>query len=197
MDSKELDIWKKACSGDVDSFELIFRIYHPRLFSFCYDLLADSERAKDLVQDCFITLWRHLPSIRQPESSVTYMYTILRNLCKSEVRRRIILADFQDNALELLKEAELDWFFSEPDALEKMYYEELLVQWNKAMDSLPERCRQVVRMRKEDGMSNKEIAEILNISVRTVEDEVYKGIKSIRLKLKGLAFTLICLCHLI
>lgn len=196
MDAKELVIWRKACSGDLHSFEWVFRTYQPRLFAFCFELIADSEKAKDIVQECFIILWKHLPSIQQAEAAIKYMYTILRNLCRREIRNRMILARFQDTAGAVLQEAEVDWFLSEPDVLDDLYYADLHGRWQKALDSLPARCQQIVRMRKEKEMSNKEIAQELNLSVRTVEDEVYKGIRTIRLRLKDCLAAIIVLLNL-
>ena len=194
METRELEIWQKACSGDISAFEWVFRTYQPRLFSFCFELLSDSDRAKDLVQECFIVLWKHLPSIKQPEASVNYMYTILRNLCRREVRSRMILSRFNDTVGAAIREAEIDWFLDDPEVLNDLYYAELHRRWQKALDALPPRCQQIVRMRKERDMSNKEIAQVLNLSVRTVEDEVYKGIRTIRLQLKDcLAALLVCL----
>lgn len=197
MDTRELEIWKNACSGDINAFEWVFRTYQPRLFSFSYELLSDADRAKDLVQECFIVLWKHLHTIKQPEASVQYMYTILRNLCRREVRNRSVLARFQNLAETTLKEAEIDWFLNDPDVLDDLYYAELHDRWQKALDALPARCRQIVRMRKEKEMSNKEIAQELNLSVRTVEDEVYKGIRTIRLQMKDCLAALLILMHII
>ena len=183
MDPKELEKWRKACAGDVDSYEWVFRTYQPRLFFFCQELLHDRDVAKDLVQEAFIILWEHLPTIRQTEAAPRYLFSVLRNLCRRESRKRMIISDFRNVALSELHEAEIEWFLNEPGVLEDIYHAELRQKWQFSLDKLPARLQQIVKMRIERDMSNREIAEELQLSVRTVEDEYYKGLKALRFKL--------------
>ncbi len=183
MDLKELEKWQKACAGDVDSYEWVFRTYQPRLFFFCLELLHDRDAAKDLVQETFIILWEHLPAIRQAEAAPRYLFSVLRNLCRRESRKRMIVSGFRNVALSELQEAEIEWFLSEPGVLEDLYHAELRQKWQFSLGKLPARLQQIVKMRIEREMSNKEIAEELQLSVRTVEDEYYKGMKALRFKL--------------
>ena len=98
----------------------------------------------------------------------------------------MIVSGFRNVALSELQEAEIEWFLSEPGVLEDLYHAELRQKWQFSLGKLPARLQQIVRMRIEREMSNKEIAEELQLSVRTVEDEYYKGMKTLRFKLTEL-----------
>lgn len=178
------EILVKACKGDLDSFEQIFRHYQPALYSFGYEFFHDQDKAKDIVQECFINLWTRLDTIKDPTKIGPYLYSTMRYMCRQEIRRNHIVSGFQDRDALLVRENELNYFLSEDSPLDYLYFAELDESFQNAVSALPDRCRQIFIMRKEDGLSNKEIASKLGISIRTVENEVYRGLQSVRLKLK-------------
>lgn len=178
------DILEKACTGDLPAFEQVFRHYQPILFSFAFEFFHDEEKAKDLAQECFIILWTQRNIIENPSTTGAYLFSTMRNLCKREIRRNYLVSRFRNRDEFLLQEEEVSHFLSSSSPLESIYYSELEEDYQEALSMLPERCRQIFRMRKEDGLSTKEIATKLGISPRTVENEVYRGLQSIRGNLK-------------
>ena len=74
-------LFSKIQQGDAASFEWLYKKYHPRMYVFCYGLLHDSDKAKDIVQECFIAFWEHRTHIDAPEAISAYLFRIMKNLC--------------------------------------------------------------------------------------------------------------------
>lgn len=138
-------------------------------------ILGDTAEAEDAVQDAVAAAWQRASDDLEIGSLKAFLYTSVRNaaLMRLRARRPFEPAD----VLEEVSDEEIDT--SERDAR----------LW-KAMDSLPQGCRKVFLMSKRDGLSNAEIAEELDISVKTVENQMTKAYKALRGKLTGDIFVL-------
>lgn len=180
----EQSILEKACAGDLSSFEQVFRHYQPILYAFSMRLFHDEEKAKDLTQECFIVFWTQRGTIKNPSQTGPYLFSTMRNLCRREIRRTYITSMFINTDEFRIQEAEIKHFLSDCSPLDSIYYSELEKDYLEAVSLLPARCRQIFLMKKEEGLSTKEIADKLGLSSRTVENEVYRGLQCIRLKLK-------------
>ena len=84
----EATVVSRAQDGDVDSFELLLRRYQGPIFRLAYRMLADRGEAEDVVQDCFITVWRKLPSLAEPAAFQRWVYQIATRRCLSVLRTR-------------------------------------------------------------------------------------------------------------
>ena len=141
-------------------FEVSFRKLYLPLGMYALRIVENLDDAEDLVQDAFIKAWQAVENGEDIGNFRAYMYRCVRNGCISLIRRR---KDFTglDTVPDLCEE---DYETSSMDAR----------IW-KAIDGLPERCREIFLMSKRDGLSNEEIAEELGISVKTVKNQMTKA----------------------
>ena len=175
-------------AGSHAAFGEIFNRYDRLLYIYAYKKLEDKDEAKDLVQEVFTALWDHREKIDIKESLSSYLYTALRNKALNLFRDRNInarylssLAGFMSMTIEttdhLAREANINAIIE------------------KEIDSLPEKMREVFRLRRNECLSNKEIALRLGISEQTVATHIKRALKTLRVKL-GLILYLICYFNL-
>ena len=85
MQTADLEIYEKVCSGDQKAFEQFFKHWYPMLKAFCSTYVKDDCLASDIVQDSFIELWKRRKTVSKPSSLASYMFTIVRNRCFKEL----------------------------------------------------------------------------------------------------------------
>lgn len=165
---------------DLKHFESLFRRLQPRLFAYCLKYVEDEELARDIVQECLIRLWEDYEKINiDPER---YMIVAVKNRCISHFRTLRLQTEFAESIQLKIKEFE---FHPEiPDPLTDVYMKEVSELLQQCIDHLPEKCRRIFIMSRFEGMKNQEIADQLDISVRTVEAQIYQALKSIKVGLK-------------
>ncbi|HRN55452.1 MAG TPA: RNA polymerase sigma-70 factor [Agriterribacter sp.] len=166
--SKELLALLKQDSSS--AFTQIYHRYWKRLFAIAYNRLKEIETAEDIVHDVFTALWdnRHIIQIDTLESylAAATKYMVLGRFRKLEREKRY-------NNLYVAPEPGIS-----PES--SLHYKRILEIVKRQVDSLPERCRLIFIYSRNEGMSAKQIAQKLNISPKTVENQLTKAIKSIK-----------------
>ena len=132
--------------------------------------LGDSDMAEDVVQECFATLWEKLEAGLAVANRRAYLYMTVRNRCLDQLRRKGMQT-------ESLKPYDTYGIIDDDDAQERSQIEARL--WT-AIDSLPEKCREVLLMSKRDGLKYEEIATELGISENTVRNQISKALKVLK-----------------
>ena len=166
--------------GDLDAFNKLFSDYYQPLFIFAQKFV-DEELAKDLVQDCFFELWKKRNSLKITSSISAYLFTIVKNKCFKHLQKEQLRFDKQNEIQWQLKQEELNFFMhSEKSILEFDIRDRL----KKAMEKLPPKCAEVFHESRHNGLSNKEVAERLDVSVKAVEKHISKALKILRKELK-------------
>jgi RNA polymerase sigma-70 factor (ECF subfamily) len=160
--------------GRLDSraFEELFRDYFTPLMLFARKILVDEDDAREVVHKVFIALWEKREEIDLTSSLKSYLFTSVHNRSLNVLRDRKKFSD------EELPEVAGDWDVS--TQIESMELEEKI---REAIQSLPEKCRQVFELNRFEGLKYSEIAQKLNISVKTVENQMSKALKILREKL--------------
>ncbi|WP_455593445.1 RNA polymerase sigma-70 factor [Bacteroides sp.] len=168
-----------------DAFSGIYDAYFPKLLRFSQTYLIREEEAEHIVQDVFIYLWEHKEVISSLHNLNAYLFTLVRNRCIDYLRkemnredRRGELSEVENKELQL-KLYSLEMF--DENRLSEADIEELLHQ---AINKLPDRCREVFIMSRLQNLRYKEIAEKLNISPNTVENQVAIAIRKLKEELK-------------
>ncbi|MDX5321475.1 MAG: RNA polymerase sigma-70 factor, partial [Bacteroidota bacterium] len=141
---------------------------------FATPMLKDQDRARDMVQDVFSKLWERREELQITASIKAYLYMAVRNHCLNVLKKdeRISWTD-DETSLELNS--------SPVESTYRILQEkDLQGKLKTCLDALPEKCRQVFEMSRFDDMSNKEIAETLGISVKTVENQMTKALHHMR-----------------
>ena len=165
-------------------FSDIYLKYYLKLTMFAREYVISEADAENIVQDTFMFLWENkgvLPTINNINA---YLFTIIKNRCIDFLRGKIsentrkekIQTTFETELK--LKLDSLDFFDTHDLTEEKI--EEII---NEAIDSLPEKCREIFILSRFEGMKYKEIAEKLNISVNTVENQMGIALRKLRIKL--------------
>lgn len=182
MDLRGKEILEKIVSGDESSFERVYRFYYPRLNYFAKQYLLDSEVSKNIVQDVFVELWDKRNNLRNDTNLNAWLFTVTKN----KSLKIISQLKSQQNYDNYIKARQLDVNFKSLSDFDTsdFVFEELQAQIQVALDKLPPACRKVFEMSRFEDKKNKEIAEELNLSVKTVEAQISKALRSLKSDLK-------------
>ncbi len=168
-------------------FETIYVRYYARMKRFAVQYVLREEDAENLVQDVFTELWERFPTLSSHDNLFAYLVLAIKNRCIDFLRRQTVM---QKAADAVRQEYELEWRANH-DALLAMGTIQLseteldgLLQ--RALDKLPERCREIFVKSKIEGIKQKDIAAALGISVNTVENQVAIAYRKLRAELKHL-----------
>lgn len=162
------------------AFEWLYKKFHPKAYAFCKGILHDSEKAKDVVQESFVVFWEHRADISSIAAVPAYLFRVLRNGCLRQLRRDALQNNFSNIDSVTLGELELRYRTEDQNILNDLYFKDLSESYQEALDKLPKQCRTIFRMNRHHGMRSEEIAGVLNLSVRTVENQLYRGLKLIK-----------------
>jgi len=164
--------------GNVVAFDSLFEIYSPKLFGFALKYLKNEIDSEELVQEVFVQIWEHHQSLKSELSFKSYLFTIALNLIRKHFNKRAISLRYLES-LQNYAETE------ETQKIEDGNYESILHQIGLIIEKMPPRRREIFVKSKLEGKSSKEIADELNISDGTVDNQVSEGLKFIRFKLKN------------
>lgn len=152
------------------NIEELFRYNYRPLCMYALHYLHDADSAEDIVQECFTTLWEKLEQGFPIANRRAYLYMSVRNRCLDVLRKKGI-------ETESLNPNDNYGIIDDDDLQERSRIEASL--WT-AIDSLPEKCRQVFLMSKRDGLKYEEIAEELGLSVNTVRNQISKALNTLK-----------------
>ncbi len=153
-------------NGDGQAARVLTARLLPRVLAQATRLLANPAEAEDVAQDAMMRLWKVAPEWRQDEAQIsTWLYRVVANLCTDRLRKR------RSVALDQVAEP-LD---GSPSVAAQMQTQARMRALSDAMAALPERQAQAVSLRHLEGLSNPEIAQIMDISVRSVESLTARG----------------------
>jgi RNA polymerase sigma-70 factor (ECF subfamily) len=173
-DAKLFSLVKK---GDKEAFDCIYRKYWPVLLDEAFRRLKSREESEEIVQELFIYLWVNRERIQLTHSFSTYISTALKYRVFNHIRRSVVE---EKHLTHMVKNGSHSTEMVE----ESVLYNELQSAYEKEIKNLPERCRIVYQLRREEDLSFKEIADRLDISVNTVDKQLGKALKRLREKLK-------------
>lgn len=154
-------------------FELVFNFYYSGLVVFADQIIKDTSISEDIVQSVFMKLWETRETI-DIRSFRSYFIQCVKNRCIDHLRSQQVKAKF-DNRVP-----ESDYLVMDEDLWTKTELSELIEQ---SVESLPPRCREIFRMSRYENLKIAEIADQLKISKRTVETQISKALKILRVKL--------------
>lgn len=171
--SDEDELIQRLSNHDRGAFEQIFKTYYSDLCKFCVKYVRDEQVAEEVVQEVFINIWERRASLTITTSVKSYLFTAIRN------------RSFNYLKLQLPKEqkkVDLDGvgFIEEDSKEQQMIMDELKDYVHSAIESLPNKCRIIFNLSRNAGMTYKEIAEELDISVKTVENQIGLALKKLR-----------------
>lgn len=177
MDLLEKQVLDKLCEGDASAFEMIFKTYYQPLCRYAYSFLQDKEEAEEVVQASLITVWEKRQALSIETSLKSYLYRMVRNSCLNVIKHERVK---QQHAAHELYVKEVAY----ESVAHKIQAAELETKIMQALKVLPEQCRLVFQLSRFEELKYQEIADQLQISVKTVENHMGKALKLMREQLK-------------
>ncbi|HZL11076.1 MAG TPA: RNA polymerase sigma-70 factor [Prolixibacteraceae bacterium] len=174
MEDREL--YLKLRDSDERAFQTLFRKYYSSMCHFARQYLNDSELAEETVQDMFVKIWEKRKTLNIESSVKHYFFRSVRNHCLNQIQHEKIKKQYASMVLETAhQEINPEQYYIEVDLIQRI---------EKSIDSLPSKRKEIFRLSREQGLKYKEIAETLNISIKTVEAQMGLALKYLREELK-------------
>jgi len=168
---------KRIRRGDIASFEKLFHHFYSGLCVYAGSLVQKGEIAEEVVQDVFYNIWKNRDTLRISRSWQSYLYRAVYNnsmMYLRKMRRERPMEDQLASQMQIRSE----------DPADIMEFEEVTALVARTLEELPERTREIFEMNRQQGLKYREIAEQLSISVKTVEANMGKALKALRLSLR-------------
>ncbi len=170
MDIPDNTLILRIAGNDYVSFNELFMRYYSRLCSSILEITHDKDTAEDIVQEFYIKLWVHRNEISIKENVRSYLFTSCRNAALNFIRNE----NTRKKSIEKLSDQQ------KPDDEDPSDMEDYLTKLETCIEQLPERSKQVFRMYKFEGRPQKEISEKLNISIKTIKNQIWKSLQYLR-----------------
>ncbi|MBN2523797.1 MAG: RNA polymerase sigma-70 factor [Bacteroidales bacterium] len=163
--------------GEEAAYELLFKEYYQLLTVFANKYLNDIENAKEIVQDLFVHLYEKRDHLDINSSLKSYLFRSTHNRCINYINAQKIRNKYADHVkqIDTGKENSLENEVNKTELEHALY---------KAIDDLPPKCQIIFKMNRFEGLSNSEIANKLSLSKRTIETQISKALKILRVKMK-------------
>jgi RNA polymerase sigma-70 factor (ECF subfamily) len=170
------DLIKRIADGDEMAFENLFRIFYKPLCAYAFNFLKDSDSAEEIVQDVLVHIWQSRKTFQIETAIRAYLYRAVHNRCMNFFRHEAVKQHYQSYKVALSEQ-------SYEAAGSRLALNELKHKIDEGLETLPPACRQIFRLSRMEGLSYKEIADLLEISVKTVENQMGKALKLMRIHL--------------
>lgn len=175
----EKDILERLKRGDESAFESLFWKYNSRIYNFVLSILHDKFLAEDIAQTVFMKIWETHERIDPEQGINAYLFTIARHLVYKETERRLLFE-------QIVKEISSTSTDSDDFALQKqMNANSLRDRILQLIEELPSARKNIFRLSRLEHLTNKEIADRLSISEKTVETQVNRSLQFLREKLSS------------
>ena len=164
-------------AGDITAFEMLFRTYYQPLCNYAYTFVQDRDEAEEIVQATFLSVWEKREKLDIHTGVRPYLYAMVRNAALNILKHEKIKQ--QHVAVEMaVAERSIE------SVTRTVLASELETRIHKALEKLPEQCRLVFKLSRFEELKYAEIADQLNISIKTVENQMGKALKIMREQLK-------------
>ncbi len=164
--------------GSTKAFETIFKKCNAKVYNFVLSTLYDKNLAEDVTQAIFLSIWEHRENIDPQKNFESYLFKTARNMVYRQTEKMLLAYRYEEHIKMNISEED----FSPEENLEASSLEELIME---LINKLPEARRKIFLLSLKGELSNKEIAEQLFISEKTVETQIRRSLEFVRGKLKN------------
>lgn len=174
VDACPAELLQQVANGDEAAFRQVYTHFFKRLYQFAFAMIKTRESAEEIVEDVFVRIWQQREGIPAIRNLRVYLYTATKNSALnylSQKARQNITEPFDHIAIDL------DGSVGTPEQL--LITAETHRKIQTAVEALPPRCKMIFKLVREDGLKYREIAEILNISVNTIDAQMAIAVKKI------------------
>jgi RNA polymerase sigma-70 factor (ECF subfamily) len=165
-----------AAVRDERAFEQLFKKYFKDLHSYACSMVKDEAVAEGIVQNVFLKLWERAERLSEQQATAPYLYRSVHNESLNHLKHKKVRQAYDAYALK-------QQVYEKSSATSKLQLSELQQKISVALNDLPQQCRLIFQMSRFREMKYQEIAEELGISVKTVEAQMGKALKVMRIKL--------------
>jgi RNA polymerase sigma-70 factor (family 1) len=165
-------LFEKICHDDDEAaFAELFRMEYKRLYSFSLQYVGRHESAEEVVNDVFVKLWKYRNSIASINNPESYLFIAVKNQSLNHIKK------YSHLHISIGEDGKTAALVSASSIQSDMEWKELQHKLQQVIDQLPDQCRKIYKLVKEEGIKTKQVARILNISSRTVETQLYRAAK--------------------
>ena len=181
----DTELIKGIKNGDAKAYSFMVDHYHNKLCVYAYQLTNDPDHAKDIVQNVFVNVWTIRQKLKDDFAVKSYLYRSVYNEFLNQERSRRNTVSLDKKNIEVLSA-----FVEDED---DRSIERLMNLVKKEIENLPPKCKEIFILSKNEGLTNIEIAEYLNVSVKAVEAQITKAFVLLRTIVKILIVFFFCL----
>lgn len=175
----ERQLLERLRDSDQEAFRLLFEKYQPVLFRYVLHSLHEADDAHDVVQETFVRVWDLRVSLKPDLPLLALLFRVSRNLVRDRAKHRAVRKRLEPDVPSSLHTSPEN----PEETLQAGVLEERINEIVRT--KLPAKCREVFLLSRVEGMSNAEISERLGITVKTVENQITRGLKILRRGLRG------------
>jgi RNA polymerase sigma-70 factor (ECF subfamily) len=183
MGASKSYIQERLEAGDIKAFEMLYNKQYNSLCHFAQRFVFDLDTAREIVQEVFVCIWVKRASIPSKISLETYLYTSVRNKSLDYLKHINIEREYEKRRFREIQEFSNTSQNIINNPLDGMIAEEFEHAIRTAIEKLPVKCREIFQLSRHQGLKYREIAEKLNISVKTVETQMSRAIHALRKEL--------------
>lgn len=162
--------------ADEAAFKALFTEHYKGMYSYACIILKDEAEAEEIVQSVFVKLWEKQSSLQIETSLKAYLYRMVYNDCMNLIKHQAVVLKFQKEKMYAMKN-------ERDNAEDKIAATQLNEKLSSALRELPEQCRTIFQLSRFEDLKYREIAVQLGISEKTVENQMGKALKLLRMKL--------------
>ena len=172
----DVKLLQRFQNGDIIAFQQIYETFCDPLYRFAHSYLKESFEAEEIVQDVFLKVWEKRAEVDVQKSFKSYLYQITVNKIFNELKQRIVRQKYVQQVMHAEQATE-----ETPES--SIQFHELNDKLEQLLNELPKQQRTIFVMSRWKGLTNVEIADQLNLSIRTVENQIYRATRFLKLHL--------------
>lgn len=168
-----LELQQSISTGDETALKDLYDAYAGKLFHFAYAIVHSKEMAEEIIEDVFIKVWQKRSHIVAIENLTFYLFITTKNIACNYLRK------YKRRKNICLDELSLPYYYINVSPEDVFITSETLQGINKAINELPPQCRIIFKLIKEDGLKYKDVAALLNLNIKTIENQMGIALKKL------------------
>lgn len=176
MAESEFILVERLRNKDKRAFELIFNQYYGPLISYAFRFFDSREDAEEIVQEVFVKFWEKCDQLAKDSSIKNYLYRSVHNTCLNQIKHEKVKDAYKAYVLQVMDQNEDPFKEEQTRQLHQLILDEI--------EKLPPRCSEIFKLSRFEGLKYQEIADHLEISIKTVEVQMGKALKLLRTRIR-------------
>lgn len=187
---QERRVIEQLREGSKEAFRFLFDTYGPKIFAFAISYLKNEDDAEELLQEVFLKLWEVRANLDCSKNIKSFLFKICINLIYDFIRKRNITQAYIDYLIQ-------NHTSFDNNTWQEVVYNDMINNLQVLVTQMPEQRQRIFRLSKEEGLTIEEIAQKLNLSHRTVENQLYRAVSFLKEKLgtRSIALLLFYFLH--